>query len=78
MTFLSDPSLCRDWVREHNLFITHGIEEKKRKTIIEKRLKDRCRKSSKSYSRKHVFLISCCNDQGYAHCCFCQIPWENQ
>jgi len=37
-----------------------------------------CRKSSKNYSRKHVFLISCCNEQGHGKCCFCQIPWENQ
>ena len=37
-----------------------------------------CRKSSKSYSRKHVFLISCCDVNGFAKCCFCQIHWTNQ
>ena len=78
MTIGTDPALCRDFVRGHSLFITYGIEKKEREAIIQKRLKDRCRKSSKNYSRKHVFLISCCDKHGFGKCCFCQIPWSNQ
>jgi len=78
MTIGIDTSLCRDFVRAHSLYITYGIEKKKREAIIQKRLKDRCRKTSKNYSRKHLFLISCCDVNGFAKCCFCQILWTHQ
>ena len=40
--------------------------------------KNICRKSGKSYSKKHVFLISHCDDQGRAKCCFCQKGFDEE
>tara|TARA_R110000787_G_scaffold72040_1_gene160486 strand:+ start:97 stop:231 length:135 start_codon:yes stop_codon:yes gene_type:complete len=40
-------------------------------------LKDKiCRKSSKTYSGKHTFLISMCDADGKAVCSFCQKHWD--
>ena len=36
------------------------------------RLYQRCRKSSKAFSKEHTWLISMCDDKGNAVCAFCQ------
>lgn len=63
---------------DHEMFITVGIPRKERIAIIEKRLRSRCRKSSKSSSNKHTWLISHCDKNGNAVCSFCQISFKNQ
>ena len=42
---------------------------------MKERLRSRCRKSSKSYSKQHTFLISMCDKEGKAVCVFCQAPF---
>jgi len=73
MTIGSDPALCRDWIREYSLDQTHGkTPYRDRQVTIQKRLKNRCRKSSKSFSKEHTWLISMCDERGNAVCAFCQ------
>ena len=40
--------------------------------LKESRLRQRCRKSSKSFSKEHTWLISMCDERGNAVCAFCQ------
>ena len=37
-----------------------------------------CRKTSKGYSRDHVFLIANADPNGNAVCSFCGTYWNNQ
>jgi len=43
-----------------------------KQALKETRLRQRCRKSSKSFSREHTWLISMCDQNGFAVCAFCQ------
>jgi hypothetical protein len=57
MTIGSDPALCRDWIREYSLGQTHGKSPyRDRQAIIDKRLRSRCRKSSRSSTFEHTWL----------------------
>ena len=40
--------------------------------VKQKRLRSRCRRSSKSFSKEHTWLISMCYENGNAVCAFCQ------
>ena len=78
MTIGSDPALCRDWIREYSLGQTHGKSPyRDRQAIIDKRLRSRCRKSSKSFSKEHTWLISMCDERGHAVCAFCQARFRD-
>ena len=44
---------------------SHNVSKKSR-------LYQRCRKSSKSFSKEHTWLISMCDENGNAVCSFCQ------
>jgi len=39
---------------------------------MSERLNSKCRKSSKSFSKEHTFLISHCDEKGNAVCAFCR------
>jgi hypothetical protein len=43
-----------------------------KQVLKETRLRQRCRKSSKSFSKEHTWLISMCDERGNAVCAFCQ------
>lgn len=74
MTTGSDPSLCRDFIREYSLGHpdVHYLSYRDKQATIKKRLRNRCRKSSKSFSKEHTWLISMCDEKGNAVCAFCQ------
>lgn len=74
MTIGPDPALCRDFIREYSLGHSDvfNLPYRKRQVTIQKRLRSRCKKSSKSFSKEHTWLISMCDEKGNAVCAFCQ------
>jgi len=38
-------------------------------------MKPKCKKSSRSWSYEHTWLISSCDPNGKAVCAFCQARW---
>ena len=74
MTIGPDPALCRDFIREYSLGHRDVFNKSYRakQSTIKKRLRQRCRKSSKSFSKEHTWLISMCDERGNAVCAFCQ------
>ena len=74
MTIGSDPALCRNFIREYSLghADVYDLSYRDKQATIKKRLRNRCRKSSKSFSKEHTWLISMCDEKGNAVCAFCQ------